>query len=209
MAKNYRSPSSLTEYCDPKNLPVLKPHLLQWIEVLKDYQKKVGDSPFRYLERTHIGFFAAASWMVGDPALEEWHTIKGTMDQPIKGRCDLWILTESFHIEAKYCWCEVGRSPARELKRIQGAVDSAVSSAKKLDSEVENALAFTFLTPCVDQENQDRKHELTTEWLDLAMSIEADAIAWYMPERAMTEHFDYPRLALGTALLINRISRDR
>lgn len=74
------------EHYETNTLKSLEPHLKQWICVLKMYcEKVVGDTPFPYRERTHVGFFAAASWMIGVPALEEWVTTKGIESDPKKG----------------------------------------------------------------------------------------------------------------------------
>lgn len=198
------TPSSLTEFHDSKSIPSLELHLTQWICVLKAYREKVGDSPFAYRERTQVGFFAAASWLLGVPALEEWSTEKGTEESPSKGRCDLWIMTEDFHIEAKHAWCDVSRKTQNEEQHIKKTIEESLNSARWLSCDSKHKLAFTFLSPCISNEEQSNIQNLTSQWLSLVCSISFDAIAWYLPERPGTPRFEYPFLAIGSVLLIHK-----
>lgn len=194
---------SRIEYYDTKSLELLDNHLAEWIRVLKVSFEKVGDSPFGYSERTQVGFFAAASWRLGIPALEEWGTTKGTEESPSKGRCDLWIQTGDLHIEAKHAWCDVSRGRANEQERIVKVIEDSKASARWLSKDVERRLAFTFLAPCIAKKRVADIDRLTTDWLDIVTSIPSDAVAWYLPERARSESFDFPFLAIGSVLLIH------
>lgn len=196
---------SAVEFYDAKSLPLLGVHLAEWIQVLKMYIENVEESsPFGYRERTQVGFFAAASWRLGVPALEEWSTTKGTKDAPSKGRCDLWIKTGDFHIEAKHAWCDVSRGRALEMARVEKAVNESKASARWLAQEVEHRLAFTFLAPCIARNKLADIESLTAQWLSLVTSISSDAIAWYLPERHRQKPFDFPYLAIGSVLLIHK-----
>lgn len=193
-----------TEFYDAKSLSPLEHHLCQWIAVLKSYTKKTGDSPFRYRERTQVGFFAAASWLLGVPAREEWATIKGTEELPSQGRCDLWIQTEDYHIEAKHNWCSVSRKQSAEQKRIERTIRESKDSTLRLFPTLKNRLSFTFLTPCIAKEELSMIATHTDNWLGLVdRKIPCDAIAWYLPERRRTETFDFDYMAIGTVLLIH------
>jgi hypothetical protein len=172
---------------------------------LESYLNKVKDSPFAYRERTQVGFFAAACWRLDVPALEEWRTMKGTIEDPIKGRCDLWIDTNDFHIEAKHAWSNVVHSDARIIQGVSTTLDLAEVSAKVLTCDACSKLAFSFVTACIPKEEFERCEVLTERWLQIVSNIPCDALAWYMPKIQRPQPFDFPHLAVGTALLVKRV----
>jgi hypothetical protein len=79
--------------------------LQKWLITQSRYAGKVkGDYSWNYRERTCIGFLAAATWLSGGVALEEWKTEKKKGRHTCYGRCDLWIrhMRTDFFIEAKH-----------------------------------------------------------------------------------------------------------
>jgi hypothetical protein len=197
-------PFLLVRHHDAKNLDCLARHLKEWICVLDDYLTKVKDSPFGYGERTQIGFFAAASWRLGIPALEEWRTEKGSQEL-VRGRGDLWLMQDDIHIEAKHAWRSIAVSQDRAKHQIQKLMGAAAESAKHLRCARSRKLAFTFVSPTIPIGRLKDIEPLMTDWLAGATQADHDAIAWFLPERTRTKRFDFPHLAIGEVLFINRV----
>jgi hypothetical protein len=191
-----------TEYFKSKRIPKLEPHLQKWIQVLKEYHIRV-EPPWNYRERAQVGFFAAASWLIDVPAIEEWALIKGPEDKQIRGRCDLWIETGGFHIEAKHMWCRATGNINKEIVYIERTIQRAIESAQQVNAKAR--LAFTFLSPFIQERKQDNLDDRVTFWLEHILQIRHDAIAWYLPERTRNKPFSGHNLSIGSVLLIHKI----
>lgn len=181
----------------------LRLHLRKWIEVVKDYHLRV-EPPWRYRERTQVGFFAAASWLLRVPALEEWALAKGTQEAPIRGRCDLWIMTGDYHIEAKHVWCN---AHAQDAGSIEDAVNRSLESAQRI-SEDHPRLAFTFLAPYVPRKRSIAQS--ASKWLKMvtetrAVQEDSAAIAWYLPERSPKNNDTKGNFGVGIVLLVHKL----
>ena len=195
-------PSSLVEYYHTNKLPSLKKHLAEWLEVLRLYHTRV-EPPWNFRERAQVGFFAAASWRLQIPAIEEWSLVKGPEDKQIKGRCDLWIETGNFHIEAKHMWCRATGNITKEMRYIANTQQRAIESVSLVNAD--RRLAFSFLTPFIQKRKQDNLDHRVSFWLDNLLQLKHDAIAWYLPARTRKEEFTDENLSIGCVLLINKI----
>jgi hypothetical protein len=102
---------SKTSGC-PTNLPGCRRILTHWIKVARRYRARTpGDVIWEYHERANTGFLAAAVWLAGGVALEEWRTEKKSDLGPKRqGRGDLWVRCGRLilHAEAKHQWVELG-----------------------------------------------------------------------------------------------------
>lgn len=196
-------PMSLGQHYQCPRLRGLDPVLKSWIRVLKRYYS-IGDQPWNYRERTQIGFFAAAAWLSGHVALEEWSTQKGRKDARRKGRCDLWIDIADFHIEAKHKWCIVTRGLDKEMRYIEREMSAAVNNTADLNCSKTRRLAFLFLSPCLPPHpDRDFSAELDA-WLGRVYRLRHDAIAWYFPVRRGLRSNAGGYAPVGACLLIRK-----
>ncbi|MCX6894884.1 MAG: hypothetical protein NTZ16_05160 [Verrucomicrobia bacterium] len=110
--------------------------------------EKWTDCTFWYRERTHIGLLAAAVWLAGGIALEEFVTKK----MGKHGRGDLWIRTqkpkfskdEAYWCEAKWDWIDLKHdNPESPMKKIRKSLESAIKDVRGVSSEY-NRIAISF-----------------------------------------------------------------
>jgi len=196
--------NTLEEYAESGSISSIENHLHKWIAVLKDYRLKTKEEPWGYLERTQIGFFAAACWLLGIPAREEWRTKKGEGSNESGGRCDLWIHEPEFFIEAKHLYCVLSDAGKPNISNVQTFVTRAKADASRLQCQPDQKLAFTFIAPLIPQSNQDNIDQRMSEWLDAVSRLEHHALAWYLPGRRETRRFSYLNHCPGVVLLIHR-----
>lgn len=196
--------NTLEEYTDPGDIPSIGRHLNQWIAVLRDYRLKTTEEPWGYLERTQIGFFSAACWLLGIPAREEWRTKKGEGDNESGGRCDLWIYEPEFYIEAKHLYCVLSDDGKSGVANAKVFVAKAKADASRLQCQPDQRLAFTFIAPLIPKSNQDNIDQRVSAWLDAVTQLEHHALAWYLPGRKETRSFTYLNHCPGIVLLIHR-----
>lgn len=196
-------PISLRRHVQCSRLPRLAPVLRSWISVIRKYHS-IGDQPWRYRERTQVGFFAAATWLSGHVALEEWSTQKGPKVALKKGRCDLWINISDFHIEAKHKWCTVTRNLDKEMRDVERAMSAAVQSTGELNCYKSKRLAFLFLSPWLPPDADGDLSEALDAWLGRVYDVKHDAIAWYFPTRRGVRSNAVHGAAVGSVLLIRR-----
>jgi hypothetical protein len=203
---------------DCSSIPQLDTVMRRWFTVLRRYRgllrpedARTHRDPWYYRERSQIGFLAAASWLAGAVALEEWRTEKERESCPRNGRGDLWIQVRAnpdveYHIEAKHDWGDITGNPAKEKQKIEKALSKAVACAQQLICPKSARLAFVFLSPCIS--TRKAKGDLTwalDEWLTSLRLIPNDLVAWYFPK----QHYDltdlpYPWVTVGAALIARR-----
>lgn len=75
-------------------LKSLEPAFKKLLLVHQKYiDREEGDYPHWYSERPHVSLLAAAVWLSGGTALEEYRTTKTKGGKNKSGRCDLGIRT--------------------------------------------------------------------------------------------------------------------
>ncbi len=206
------SPGMKVQYIQTsEELQPLEKILKEWTGILKYYTDKVKEIPW-YRERTHVGFFAAASWLAKVPALEEWTSRKAVERRKYTGRCDLWIMEDNYFIEAKHIYCSVtGR-----MSKIKNAIDNSRKAAQKMKPVEGQVLAFTFLGAIIPKNALKKDNKLnvdnfTQSWLQNVLSLkETDkysfgAIAWYLPNRRKKPDDRSRNFEIGTVLLIHQV----
>jgi len=79
-----------------KKLKSLNRIFKKLLSVHQDYidgEDVEDDCPYWFGERPHVGLLAAAVWLSGNTALEEYGIPKTKVRKRKQGRCDLWIGT--------------------------------------------------------------------------------------------------------------------
>jgi hypothetical protein len=140
------------------------------------------DHPYWYNERTHVGLLAAAVWLSGGTALEEFkaekeHKNKGT-------RCDLWIRTNkaAFECEAKHLWLNLEEKTEDLILKLGKKLHLAVQDVRSLEKH--RGLAFCFAIPGIHCESKKRDtldklvHDLIESTKNPIKNPSCDALVW-------------------------------
>jgi hypothetical protein len=169
----------------------LAPVLKKWIVVNETYNKseKWRDAIWWCNERANIGAFAAAVWLSGGVALEEYITRKKHKGSERAGRCDLSFRFtkngDKFACEAKYLLLPLGGTLENKIKRqIEGNIAKAVKDARKLDKSEGRKLAFCFIVPRFSPtKKRPAIKRALIKLTSMLQEMRLDAIAWFFPKR--------------------------
>ena len=183
-------------------LKSLKPVFKKLLLVHQAYIDGEGnhDCPYWYNERPHISLLAAAVWLSGGTALEEYGT-KKTKERK-HGRCDLFIRTNKktdFECEAKWLWLNLRGNVEVSCDKVNEWLKWAVEETNKLQGR--KRLALCFVTPTI--------HKTKARVLDarlrkciklLKRSPEHDALVWIgiaRGQKPFGKEFKHPGLLLA------------
>ncbi len=124
-----------------------------------------GDCAFWYRERPNVGLLAAAVWLHGGTALEEY----GAFKTKGRGRCDLWlrIRNTSFGCEAKHLFLKLARDAEASAHNVCEELQKAEKDLAYCASDMKNkALALCFVTPMIHATR-------LSEWSEYIREIES------------------------------------
>ncbi len=111
---------------------------------------KKDDWPYWYQERSQIGFLAAAIWLCGGTALEEYREEKEKgRGAKGKGRCDLWVKVNgaAFCCEAK--WVKSHVTVRNSKTSVQKLSEKLKDTERDLRTYAEEGLALCFVSPWI------------------------------------------------------------
>lgn len=128
------------------------------------FAAKKDDWPYWYRERSQIGFLAAAVWLSGGAALEEyrWEKSREAGEGKGIGRCDLWIGLggTSFCCEAKWLLSRLtGRNTKACIEKLSQGLRKAEEDLRKYEK---TGLSLCFVTPWM---RRGSSQSILDEWL--------------------------------------------
>ena len=196
---------------------IYEPLFRNWIAVQRRYatQCEFKDFAHNYSERPQVGFVAAAVWLAGGVALEEWKTQKIGGEESRTGRCDLWFSLPgkgSYHAEAKHAWLTIGHDSV--LERATKMMSNAEMAAQALGRRDDTHLAIlsaSFLYPkesVVESQvsRQNRIHDQTMRSFDtVAKELNCPHAALFLRGERI-EANDKNKIATGVALFVKQVS---
>jgi hypothetical protein len=175
-----------------ESLYFLKPVLDGFHKNMENYSTATEwvDLPYNYNERATLSIFSGACWQKNMIAIEEYIATKGRGAESCPGRPDLWMYCPktdmSVTIEAKQQWPTLGfhdETPGRWFEKADA------DAAKNYESKIRAGL--TFVTPIVPPGTDlDEVMELFDRIRSSALGYGADAVAWWIPPRALDCVFD-------------------
>lgn len=162
----------------------------------------LGDFLLMYNERPCVGTLAAATWLAGGYALEEYGIVKrGSKDLRTRalGRCDLYVGLgdQGAQIEAKHKWIEAG-AIVRHGRDLENHCLRAGPDAKRTIQEVQ-VYGATFLGFRSSPKIADDPHTIP-KLIQAIKNIRCEAKAWYFPTLE-NEDLDGKRY-FGAALIL-------
>ena len=164
-------------------LPSLAPVLREWIDANHEYcrRSKWADVPWAYNERASLSTLAAAFWLSGGVALEEYAEVKGLA----AGRCDLYgsIGKNGYVLEAKLLWISLR---GRHWRR---AIDTKLRDARKDVRKTriqfgETRLAVVFVAPYLGGKKPDVSEIVIDRFVQSLATRKDLCCAWTFPKRA-------------------------
>lgn len=195
--------------------PEFAPVLRRWIGANKTYCEVSNwhDIPWCYNERASLSTFAAASWLAGGIALEEYseekdraHSARGRKKRR-KGRCDLYVnlrgKRRAYIMEAKILWPSLN---TRDWERpLVKALDEARSDVKKTRAHNnEKKLGLLFVAPYIRNSKDSPVEKSILNLVRFLRSRKDICSAWTFPAGSRRFYWDsdtrwlYP----GTAVLL-------
>ncbi len=170
-------------------VPGFKPVLRHWRKAITRYNSQMGDDfAWHYHERACIGFLAAAAWLAGGVALEEWREEKHSGTERRKGRCDLYLYSApcDLFIEAKHIWLRLGADANRSAAAVDRVVGVASRAAKELRcGRTQQRLGVAFVTPIIRVGDRRDAIETLDALLTQLSSANYAAIAWTFDYRLL------------------------
>jgi|GEM_PF-1148943 len=171
-----------------KTITSLKPVFEKLIYVHQRYiageKGKGDDHPYWYTERPHVGLFAAAVWLSGGTALEEYKTKKSNKHKSNYGRCDLGfrIGKLGFECEAKRLWLALEYNSENLANTIykhkQNGLDQVIEDVKKLQNK--DGLGFCFVIPGIRKSKFPDLNEILNNLIGSLQEKNSgwDALVW-------------------------------
>jgi hypothetical protein len=196
-----------------KGLRSLRHILEKWVEVHTTYSKREDweDSIWWCHERPNVGALAAAVWISGGTALEEYSTLKLHKGRKRAGRCDLFFRTKggkAYACEAKQLWFTGGMTQKQSSEAVNDYFNAAQDDAKKLHPTEGRKLAICFVTLDLPPKTNNLASikKSIAKLIEVLTSTNADAMAWCFPPKARLllwekNHRRYP----GVAVLIRKV----
>ena len=200
---------------EPGPLADFEPLLRRWIKANKKYCEvsKWDDVPWGYNERASLSTFAAAAWLAGGIALEEYfeekdraRSAKGRKKRR-KGRCDLYVdlrgKRRGYIIEAKILWPSLN---TRDWERpLVEALNEARSDVKRTRAHNnEKKLGLLFVAPYIRNSKDSPVERSILNLVRLLRSRKDICSAWTFPagSRGFCWDSDKEWLYPGTAVLL-------
>lgn len=163
-----------------KHLRSLKPIFEKLRLVHRDYNaaELYDDCSFWYSERPHIGFLAAAVWLHGDTALEEFRTKR----QRRLGRRDLSfrIRGARFDCEAKHRRVNL-RNAAEASRKVREGLEQASRAVRDRTAEeaADKLLALCFVSPEIQASRSPELNDRLREWIrSVRDNRQCQAVVW-------------------------------
>jgi hypothetical protein len=204
-------------------LPELAPMFRRWIRANLVYvdQCEDTDAPWWFNERAALSTVAAASWLAGGIALEEYTAPKvppGANPRALsnRSRCDLFLSfkrsarrgdNHNFITEAKIIWPKLD-SPKLAQLVAQGVDKVRRDTRRTLNDGYSRRLGILLISPWLDRAAMDEWRGHALGFVKVLRSLEGVAIAWvFAPNpwkllwRGRREY--YP----GSALVITPLRR--
>jgi hypothetical protein len=148
------------------------------------------DGSWRYNERASISVLAAAAWMAGGVALEEFSAKKKQNRIEHSGRADVYLNSSrrEFACEAKSIWLSV-RSKNSIIK-IKIALDSACKDAKCLNRNEGRRFGVCFVPMYLSKGNALQFDTLVESLQKKIALANFDEVAWSFPIKARRLTFE-------------------
>ncbi|SOC93509.1 hypothetical protein SAMN05216358_3687 [Rhizobium sp. AN5] len=174
--------------------PAARQLLDGWIEATTKYCGAMDgrEAPFFFNERANISMLAAASWLKGGIALEEYTASKFAEDRNSNGRCDLYVFLagENIEFEAKSVKRRLPLNAASLSLHLRSKLDEAIEDARKLPPQRSfRRAACAFYTLRVEasrfsssEQLKEKYAEELDRYKDALIAYEkCSAVAWCVP----------------------------
>jgi hypothetical protein len=190
--------STINGHADGGKFGNLEKILWTWVKLNEQFFIQSRDGSWWYNERASISFLAAAAWMAGGVALEEFSAKKKQNKVERSGRADVYLNLKGheFACEAKYIWLSVN-SP-KPIVRINTELKSACEDAECLDREEGRRFGVCFATVYVPEKDATQFDDLILDLQKRISSGDYDALAWSFPRKARkltyekSKHYFHP-----------------
>jgi hypothetical protein len=193
-----------------KELKSLKPVFEELSRVHEHYTnaEPSNDFSFWYTERSQIGLLAAAAYLCGGTAMEEYACKKENRKK--RCRADLYIRRRNaaFECEAKHVTLNLGKTSAELVRSAEKHLDKAAEEANRL-RDADHRLGLCFLTPWINesQPDPDGRCRQVIDGLNPANGrSNCDALVWIHGRRPVPRN-DKKRLYAGLLLAVKEATK--
>jgi hypothetical protein len=151
-----------------------------------------GDASVWHKERANIGHLAAAAWLSGGVALEEYHAKKGRGNSRYDGRVDLYLRTRAgakYIVEAKCGWLRLMENTSCQIvtRRVERVMETAFKDAQRTQmyQPRHHRVAITFVKLRVAMARDGDVDERISCFVRGALDSNCDFLAWAPLRRAV------------------------
>jgi hypothetical protein len=182
--------SKINGHADGGRFGNLRKILRTWVKLNEQFFIQSRDGSWWYNERASISVLAAATWMTGGVALEEFSAKKKQNKVEHSGRADVYLNLSGreFACEAKFIWLSVrSKNP---ITKIKNALDSACKDAKCLNRNEGRRFGVCFVPVYLSKRNAPEFDILVASLQKKIALANFDAIAWSFPAKARRLTFE-------------------
>jgi hypothetical protein len=176
-------------YADGGKFGNLEKILWSWVKLNEQFFIQSRDGSWWYNERASISILAAAAWMAGGIALEEFSAKKKQKKVERSGRADVYfnLRGREFACEAKFIWLSIkSRNP---IDQINAELKNAYQDAGCLNRKEGRRFGVCFATIYVSEKDAGQLDALLSEFQKKISSENFAAIAWSFPAGARKLEF--------------------
>ena len=158
--------------------------LRTWVKLNERFFIQSRDGSWWYNERASISVLAAAAWMTGGVALEEFSAKKKQNKVEHSGRADVYLNLSGreFACEAKFIWLSINSK--NPISKIKGALDNAYQDAKSLNRSEGRRFGVCFVPIYLPKADMLQFNTLIASLQEKVIQADFDATAWSFPPSA-------------------------
>jgi hypothetical protein len=174
--------------------------LREWIRANAAYVEQCEDSdaPWWFNERAALSVVAAAAWLAGGIALEEYTAPKHRTGAKLgssgeRTRCDLFVSfkkdvrvggNHNFICEAKIIWPKLD-SP-KLAQRIHQGIDTVRRDTQRtLNDGYSRRLGILLISPWMTRGGKDDWREYALRFVEVLKSLDGVAVAWFFAKQPL------------------------
>jgi hypothetical protein len=177
-------------HANGRRFGTLEKILWTWVKLNEQFFIQSRDGSWWYNERASISVLAAAAWMTGGVALEEFSAKKRQNKIEHSGRADVYLNLNGreFACEAKFTWLSVrSKNPITKIKDV---LDSACKDAKCLNRNEGRRFGVCFVPVYLSKGNVLQFDTLIESLQKKIVLANFDAVAWSFPVKARRLTFE-------------------
>lgn len=184
-------------------LSSLKDLFKEWYRINSKYCADHEDALYSYTERATTGSLAAAIWLSGEYAVEEFAATKEDAKDRWEGRVDLWFewYDTDYVAEAKQLWVQLSPRTQSPVIRIEDALKEALTDVGKSRREGSRRLGIVFVVPFIEKRDEAHRTSVLSSFMKHVYDVDYDFMCSVFPPSARDVRGWQERLFPGVVMI--------